>query len=48
MVCFCFSLAQDSVLMPAVTNDAVRINLADAEVNKADNLQISDIKKLPD
>jgi len=34
--------------MPAVTNVAVRINLADAEVNKADNLQISDIKKLPD
>ena len=34
--------------MPAVTNIDVRIHLADAEVNKADRLQISDIEKLPD
>jgi hypothetical protein len=42
------SLAQDSVLMPAVTNVAVRINLADAEVNKADGLLILHTGKLQD
>ena len=38
------SLAQDSILKQDVTNVAVRINLADAEVNKANRLQILDIE----